>query len=363
MASQKDTITWKTLLLPIIGITAFLIYIYIFNVDIQEIISEVRTIRLDVYLLAALLSIIDTLFFSFAWRTLLRRLRVEISIAKSFLFVWFGIFVDTLVPAESVSGEIAKIYLVNKEQDGSAGETCASIVTQRMLGMSLNIITLLMGAGLLLIESLLQGILLTLILFLVTVTLAILALMLLLSGKRNWTMRIVDALINFAERITRHHWKLDRLREEVVRAIDAFHDGMIEYARAPKTMVVAFFFSSVSWIASLAVLYLTFVAIGYPQISWSAILVVSAIFAAVKSIPVGVPFEVGLPEIALTTLLIIFGVPPELAATGTVLSRLLTLWMRFGIGFVAQQWIGIKGMTAAKAGDGLLSKSQERQSI
>jgi uncharacterized protein (TIRG00374 family) len=118
-----------------------------------------------------------------------------------------------------------------------------------------------------------------------------------------------------------------------------------EYVRAPRTMLVATSFSLASWVLAMAVLYLTFIAIGYPQITLSAILVVSAIFAAVKSIPVGVPFEVGLPEITMTSLLILFDVPGDISATATILMRLLTLWLRFFVGFAAQQWVGIKTIT------------------
>jgi len=122
---------------------------------------------------------------------------------------------------------------------------------------------------------------------------------------------------------------------------------MREYAHAPKALFIASSFSVISWMFALAVFYFTFAAIGYPQISWSAILVISAIFLAVKAVPVGVPFEVGLPEITLTTLLILFGVPPEISATGTIMMRLLTLWLRFFVGFAAQQWLGIKGVTTS----------------
>jgi uncharacterized membrane protein YbhN (UPF0104 family) len=108
---------------------------------------------------------------------------------------------------------------------------------------------------------------------------------------------------------------------------------------------------------ALALFYLTFLSVGYFQISWGAILVVSAIFIAVKSIPAGVPFEVGLPEITMTTLLIFFGVPAEISATVTILSRLLTLWMRFFIGFGAQQWIGIKAITTKSSS--VVSSSQK----
>jgi uncharacterized protein (TIRG00374 family) len=137
------------------------------------------------------------------------------------------------------------------------------------------------------------------------------------------------------------------MRAEVIESAKAFHSAMREYARAPKSIFIASVFSSISWIFGLLVFYFTFAAIGYPQISWSAILVISAIFLAVKSIPIGIPFEVGLPEITLTTLLILFGVPPQISATGTIMMRILTLWLRFFVGFGAQQWLGIKDITTS----------------
>jgi uncharacterized protein (TIRG00374 family) len=138
-----------------------------------------------------------------------------------------------------------------------------------------------------------------------------------------------------------------------MEAAKSFHMAMKEYAHAPKALVAAFFLSTVSWVLALLAFYFTFVSIGYPQISWSAILVISSIFAAVKSVPLGVPFEVGLPEMTLTTLLILFGVPPEVSATATILMRLLTLWMRFFIGFAAQQWIGMSAITTNGNGKAL----------
>jgi uncharacterized protein (TIRG00374 family) len=344
LTQPRYEVTWKTYVWPLVGVVAFLAYIYIFHVDIQQIIATAQTINLNFYLLAAAATILETLFFSGAWYFLFRFLSVKISFPKSFAFVWIGIFIDTMIPAESVSGEIAKIYLVNREQNGTAGKATASIVAQRLLGMGINIVTLLIGAALLLIESLLYGMILTLILFLVAVTFLFLALIILLCFKESWTYRIVNAVIKFAERISRGRWKLTKLREEVLEATRSFHSAMKEYAHAPKTLLISTFFSVISWIFALIVFYLTFLSIGYPQISWSAILVVSAIFVAVKSIPVGVPFEVGLPEITLSTLFILLGVPAQISFTATILTRLLTLWLRFVIGLVAQQWVGLKAM-------------------
>jgi len=348
LTQPKYSVTWKTLILIPIGLAAFLAYIYIFRVDIQDIVAHSKGINLGFYALATLAAVFDTLFFTFAWHSLLRFLKVRVSLFKSFLFVWIGIFVDGLIPAESVSGEVAKVYLVNKEHDGAAGAATASVVAQRLIGMSLNVTTLLVGASLLLFESLLSGMMLALILFLVAVTFISLALILLLCVKQNWTFRLVGAVTGFVERISRGHWKLTRLKVELVEVTRSFHSAMRDYAHAPKTLLTAFVFSATSWAFSLIVFYLTFLAIPNAKISWSAILVTSAIFVAVKSIPVGVPFEVGLPEIALSSLLMIFGVPREISFTATILIRLPTFWLRFFIGFGAQQWLGIKAFVLSK---------------
>jgi uncharacterized protein (TIRG00374 family) len=253
---------------------------------------------------------------------------------------------DILIPAESISGEISKIYLVTREQNGTAGKVTASLVIQRLIGMITNVLSLTLGASLLLIEKQLSGLMLNLTLTLATLTFFFLLLLLLLCVKENWTLRVVRGIINFAEWISRGRWKLTKIRTETLKAAKAFHSAIREFRGSPKIVVVASFFSTVSWILALLVFYLSILAIGYTSISIGAILVIFSIFIAIKSIPLGIPFEVGFPEITLTTLLILVGMPPQTSATATIAIRILTLWLRFFIGFTAQQWLGIKSVQA-----------------
>ena len=351
MTAPRYKVTWKTLLLPLIGLAAFFIYIYVFNVDIQQIVAEMGGINLRYYLIAAIVSVFDVFFFALAWHSLLRFLHVKFSVLKSFALVWVSIFIDTLIPAESVSGELARIYYVNREQDGTAGKATASVVAQRLIGMGILLATLLGGMVVLLLQSLLFGMILGLLLFLVSVICVLFVLILFLSFREERTFRMLDSLIRFAEWIGRGRWKLTKFREEVVEIHKAFHVAIKEYTHAPKTLAIATSYSVMSWLLSILIFYFTFLAVGYVQISWVAIVVFTSIFAAVKSIPIGVPFEVGLPEITLTTLLVIFGVPGIVSATVTILTRLLTLWLRFFIGFGAQQWLGLRGLITRKEKD------------
>ena len=348
LTAPRYKLTWKTLLIPIAGLIAFFIYIYLFNVDVKQIVAEIGRIDVRYYLIAVGVSLLDVFFFALGWHSLLRFVRVKFSVFRSFALVWVGIFIDTLIPAESVSGELAKIYYVNKEKEGTAGQAAAAVVAQRLIGMGINVATLLGGAIVLLVQSLLFGMMLGLILFLITMICLFFVLILFLSFREKWTFRMLDTLMRFAERISRGRLKLTKFREEVVEIHKAFHLAIKEYIHAPKTLAIAISCSVAAWFLSVSIFYFTFLAMGYTQISWVAIIVVSAIFVAVKSIPIGIPFEIGLPEITLTTLLVIFGVPGIVSATVTILTRLLTLWLRFFIGFAAQQWLGLSGIVTRK---------------
>ena len=123
---------------------------------------------------------------------------------------------------------------------------------------------------------------------------------------------------------------------------------MNEFRHNPKAIAGSLFYLVISWFFSLSIPYLVFISLGHP-VSWSIIIVTSAIFLAVKAIPIGVPFEVGLPEAVMTTLYISMGIYGPLAATATILVRIITLWFRFFIGFAAQQYLELKPAISASS--------------
>jgi len=347
----KPKVTRKTVLLPIIGLAAFFLYIYLFNVDILEIIATAQRADPVIFSAAILVSLAEVFFYAISWRTLLSSLQVKISVIKSYLFVWYGIFMDIIVPAESVSGEVCRVYLVTREQDGTSGKTIASLVLHRLLGMGINVAALIIGFVLLLGETEINQVIFNLILFFTAAIAAILILIILLSFKENLSLKVIKALIRVGDFITRGKWKLfNKIKEEIHEATKMFHDSMQEYRRKPRAVTASLILLAVNWTCSLSIPYLVFLALGFP-VSWSIILITSSIVVAVKSIPIGVPFEVGLPEITMTTLYAaMLGTDPQTAAicaTVTILSRLITLWLRFFIGFIAQQWIELKPIVAA----------------
>lgn len=347
MVSAKPKITWKTVILPLIGIAAFLVYLYLFQVDIPEIIATIQTADTIIYSAAALLIFVDTFLYAMAWRTLLTHLSVKLSVFKAYLYVWYGAFMDLIIPAESISGEISRVYLITREQgNGASGKVVASLVAHRLISMSIGLATIIVGIGLLLAESSLDSLVFNLSLFLICATLFFLGLLLLLCVKKEWTLRIIDCLLGVLERLTKGKWKLAKVRSDVLRAAEMFHDSMKAFGRSPKVIAFSVFLSSLSWLSYLAISYMVFMAVRFPTSFrlWSIVLVTQAIVTAIKSIPIGVPFEVGLPEITMTTIYAVLGIPMNVSATSTILNRLLTVWLRFFVGFGVQQWIEIKAV-------------------
>jgi uncharacterized protein (TIRG00374 family) len=344
MEMLQTRFTWKTVVLPVIGIAAFFIYIYLFHVDISAIINTLRTISPLPYAVAVLFSLSEILFFSISWRELAVFLRIKLSVIRSYLFVWYSIFIDTLIPAESVSGELARVYLISKEQgNDKSGPALASLVTHRFLGMGINIAVLLIGITLLFTgnQTSLSSIVFNSILLIAFGISATLIALIILAFKESWTTKLLNWVIKTVKFISRGRWNLTQLSQSVHNILQSFHESMKEFKNKPKPLFTSLFYLIIAWIFSLSTQYLVFKSLGI-SVSWSMITITAAIVLAVKAIPVGIPFEVGIPEATMTTLYIAFNIDPAIAATATILSRLLTLWLRFFIGFSAQQWLTLK---------------------
>jgi uncharacterized protein (TIRG00374 family) len=325
---------------PLLGLVGFFLYIYLFQVDIIGIFATLQTVNLLIFGLAFACGAIEVLFFTISWHVLASYLKIKMSIKKAYLYVWYGIYVDIIVPAESVSGEITRAYLLTRDQCGSFGKTVASLFMHRILGMTMNVAILVLGIVLFSGEAQVNPVVFNLIVGISVGITVLTVAMTVLAFKKTWILKIVDGIAKFTQKISRGRWG-EKLRYEAGEIADHFHDGMTEYRHSPKPLAKSLLYLAVTWFFSLSIPYLVFWSLGYP-VSLSIIMITSTIVLAVKSIPAGIPFEVGIPEATMTTLFISMGVPAQLAATATILTRIITLWFRFLVGFVSQQYLELK---------------------
>ena len=346
----------KILLMPLVGIAAFFIYIYLFQLNIFDILAQLQRADPFFYFIAALFSLVEIFFFSLSWRTLANFLGIKISIIKSNLLVWSGIFVDILVPAESLSGDALRIYLIAKEQgNNTCGKVAASLVTHRIIGMTMNVSVLIIGMSLLFTEVQIDPRVFILTLFLTIGITVSSILIILLSFKEKWSLRVIGWIVRIGMAITPKKWKnkISQIGKEAINMAGSFHNSMIEFKKNPSSLIVSFGYMILAWIFAVSIPYFVFISLSPSKepVSWGIVLTTTAIVVAIKSIPIGIPFEVGLPEITMTAMFTSFGINGALSATATILTRIITLWLRFIVSFIAQQLLHLKPFFKKKKTD------------
>ena len=348
MQPPKPKLSWKTAVFPLLGLLGFFIYIYLFKVNIIGIFETAKDADPTIYSIAIVFGMLDVLFFTFSWHVLTNHLKIKISVFRAYLYVWYGIYVDTIVPAQSISGEVTRTYLCTRDKCGPFGKIVASLYAHRLLGMALNVVALITGIVLLTFGGNVNPLVFNALILVAAAIVGIMSVMLVLGFKPNWTLKVINFATNFAHKVTMGRVKLDKLKGQAVEITGHFHEGMKEFSHAPKAIAGSVFYLIISWFFSLSVPYLVFMSLNHP-VSISIIIVTSAIFLAVKAIPIGIPFEVGLPEAVMTTLYISMGIPGALAATVTILTRIITLWFRFFIGFASQQYLELRPAISGQA--------------
>ena len=346
MIPEKRVLMKRTLPFLLVGLLIFIAYLYFF-VNIPKMIATFKGINLFYYSLAVVVLLLNAVFSALVWQYFLRPLSINVSFRKTFLFDFIGTFVDILVPAESISGDASKAYLMSKDSGEDAGKVVASVVGYRILSMIITLSSLIIGStSLFILQYKLPLFVLNLILLVAIGTTISLVFLFLLCSKEQLTQKIIDSLLRFSNFLLRGRLKLTSLRSKTREALRAFYQSIEFLGGNLRSLVWPVVFSVVAWLLSVLLSFFVFVSLDHP-ISFSVVLIVYSISCAIQTIPVGVPAEVGLIEIVMTSLYAMLGVPIGISAAATVLIRIITVWFKFFMGFVAFQWVGIKVLTGS----------------
>jgi uncharacterized protein (TIRG00374 family) len=100
----------------------------------------------------------------------------------------------------------------------------------------------------------------------------------------------------------------------------------------------------ISWGFDVSVVFLTFVALGYP-LPVDQVLIVYALTGALAS--VGISF-VGVTEIIMTSSYTLLGIPLAYSLSATLLTRVITLWFKLVVSYFAFQYAGVQILLGKK---------------
>jgi uncharacterized protein (TIRG00374 family) len=330
---MEKHLTWKAIPLFAIGLVIFFLFLYLLGFG--KIAASLKSTNLAWYSLAFIAVAVDVLVYSIAWLYLLRSLSVKTSLKEAFLFVW--------------SGEVTKAYLMAKSSGGDTGKIVASVVSHKILNITITLTGLIIGSVLFIVKHPvgISGLILFTLL-LVTVGTAILVIFLIiLCIKESITERITDWGLRFITFVSRGRWQLTSLRLRTKKMLKAFHKGIQILGKTPKALVLPVVFTTAAWAFSFFIPFLVFVSLGN-LVDISVIIIVYSISFAIRAIPIGVPGDVGLTESIVTYFYILLGLSPGISAAATILTAISTIGFKLLVGYIAIHWIGIKILTNNK---------------
>jgi len=329
----------------IAGLLVFLLYLYFFVGfdEISKILQQVDPFEYAVYYSLTIVAVVlSLLFYAMVWRDLMKVLSIDLGLKKAFLYCWIANFVDLVLPLETVSGEIARAYLVHNDLKDNVGKTFASLMGHRIISIFTTLSGLTASSLYLVLHYRVNpGVLYPLAVVTIGTAISI-SILMYVALKEEAAGKVVNALIRLAGIVIKDERKLADTREKAKRYLSAFHQGVMEFREKRRYLVKPVVYSYISWFFHLLIYFLVFYALGFPEVTQYVFqtVIVFSVTLAVQTIPIGLP--VGPTDIAMTVLFGLFGFPKDLSGTATSLIRVVTFWFQILVGYIIVQWMGIK---------------------
>jgi uncharacterized protein (TIRG00374 family) len=332
----------------IIGMVILAFYLYF--VGFWNVIAIISKLDLRIALAAVAIDVFCIGLLAYSWKLLLAGRRLGFPLAYEIILV--SMFGDMMIPTGSVSGELMRITITNKRTGMSIGEVTCSVLLHRLLlvvtfGLVLGIafITLAVNdmasiAQIIVFGAIAAG----------SILLGILGLFVAFNMKRfdgvigRWSERLIRAI-----RFFKRDLEAEKMRGKIAEGRVNFEQAICLLER--RYIIASILVMIARWLLISLIPYLMFLSLGYP-VRYEFILVISLFISLVNLMPIGIPGLVGVMEVAMTAVFVGFGVPADIAASATLLTRLVIFWFELALGTLAASLQGVRGIISIKNGIG-----------
>jgi uncharacterized membrane protein YbhN (UPF0104 family) len=126
----------KTIGFMTLGLVAFVLYLWLFvGFDgLFMLLSQINIYQYSLFIGLAVAALFAAVIFdSLIWDSLLKSLSVKVKLRKLVLYNWIGNFVELIIPAATVGGEVARIALAQKETKNDTGIAAATVLGSRII--------------------------------------------------------------------------------------------------------------------------------------------------------------------------------------------------------------------------------------
>jgi uncharacterized protein (TIRG00374 family) len=135
--------------------------------------------------------------------------------------------------------------------------------------------------------------------------------------------------------VFRKRWNPENFKNKAEGALGEFHGNISQLAANPRELILPIAFSAASFLFELSVVFLSFMALGYP-VRVDQVLIVFTLTGVVQTVAF-----IGFPEIVMSSSFWALGIAPEIALSATLLARIVSLGFRLIVSGVALQQAGV----------------------
>ncbi|HEX7483224.1 MAG TPA: lysylphosphatidylglycerol synthase transmembrane domain-containing protein, partial [Candidatus Bathyarchaeia archaeon] len=234
-------------------------------------------------------------------------------------------------------GEVSKTYLLAKDSKIDAGKIGASVVGQKIFTMTITIVALSTGLGLVLLNYDLPPTAIIIISTVLVLSILSLAIIYYVSFKATATKTLLSWAVKIIS-FFRKRWDPQNFKCRAEEMLNKFHEGTLQLRGKPKALVVPIVCAIVGFVFEISVIFLTFLALGYP-VPIDKVLIVFTLAGTLQTVGVTI---FGFTEIVMTSAFTALGIQVDVSFAVTLLTRVVNLWFRLIVSYLALQWAGIK---------------------
>ena len=304
--------------------------------------EAIRSARLPLIAAAIAAYFISVAAWAGRWQTALSFINCRISFLSRYLILWGTIFLNNITPGARVGGDpFGRIYMLRKLENTSYSSGMASLIGEFAL-TPLVVVSLLMAS---LFLQFGKGSLQLSLLLMAAWVLASLGTVFVprLFFKKRIALKGVS---NITNRVLGWFGKRNDV-QETLEGIEALYSSTYSIIDQWQKVLLIGSWTLVTSGLDIFRFYAIFLALGYHDFTFAALLGASSLPIIVGVIPL-LPGGLVLVEGSLISILVLFGVPPEVAIAATVIDRAITFAMSTIVGAVVFSYLGVK--MAAKSG-------------
>ena len=322
----------KTAVLILIGLVLYFGYLYL--VGFGTVRSELARVNLAFVALACLVSLCGNVFHTAGWWVLLRHMKYRISLGWAYLIYLSSIFFTNLVPSAALSGELGKIYFVQKSVPGTRVDRIfAAGLMSRLLEVVPTALGAILGVTYLALYYSLPIWALGLCAVIALGIAVAAAFILAVSMNVRLLRSVANLFLNVVSKIFKGR-NMDAIREKVDALVTQYEASIREISASKWLIVKALALIFVAWGFDVSVAFIAFMAVGY-VIPVGVVMTIYSVMVLVSLIPAFVPGGLGYVDGLMNLLYSLAGVRPNDAFSGTFIIRLVTLWFLTAVGGLA----------------------------